>query len=210
MRRSRRGAERRCGAALSPPRPNRAPSGPRSHPGQRPPLPPGRPVGGKRSGSCGRALRRGLPALIATPAGNYSSPFNYLSCPAPPLLEPYGGRSAVRRSRCPARRRVPGSAPAGLRERLRGTGTGSGAGRAGTAGAGRRGGAPGGRGSAPVPSAVPSPGPCLCPVPAELGAAEAAPGSPRIRPRPRRPGRAPRSSQPPYLLTVELTAVFVS
>lgn len=142
MRRSRRGAERRCGAALSPPRPNRAPSGPRSHAGQRPPLPPGRPVGGTRSGSCGRALRRGLPAMIATRAGNYSSPFNYLSSPAPRLLEPYGGRSAVRCSHCPARR-VPGSAAAGLRERLRGTGTGSGAGRAGTAGAGRRGGGAG-------------------------------------------------------------------
>lgn len=75
-----------------------------------------------------------------------------------------------------------------------------GADRAGTAGPGAapavpggKGGALGGRGSAPVPSAV------LSPVPAELGAAEAAPARPdggaeprgekrpRVRPRPRSP-----------------------
>lgn len=76
-------------------RPRSAPPAPRSTgAGARPPLPPGpRRTGGRDApsgggghahgmGAAGRALQRGLPAAMATRAGNYSSPFNYLSAPS--------------------------------------------------------------------------------------------------------------------------------
>lgn len=93
-----------------------------------------------------------------------------------------------------------------------------GADRAGTAGPGAAPAVPGGKGGFREDAALPRfPPPCsprcprsserrrrprLAPTAARSPGARNGPGSD--------PGPAPRSSQPPYLLTVELTAVFVS
>lgn len=142
--------------------------------------------GGRGPGAAGRALRRGLPAMIATRAGNYSSPFNYLSSPAPPppaIRRQERGERLLRLSSpaaplgaafgaIPVRSTPAGAAP-GWR------GAGGGADRART---GRRWG--GLREDAALPRFPP---PCPCPVPAELGR------SPERRRRPRLAPTAARS-----------------
>lgn len=245
-------------------RPRSAPPAPRSTgAGARPPLPPGprrtggsgRPVGGGGGGThtdgmgaAGRALQRGLPAALATRAGNYSSPFNYLSAPssssradagagggrpggAAPLSagsgwSPGAGCPQSLPSPPPPGRGSPAPAPfaaprRAARHRRPLPGLDGGRHVGGPQGAG-------GCGSAPAPSAVPQPSPLPARLRSPQGSVPARPRSPhRSRPRPPRqrgaPGRgssapapplrplsppAPRSS--PYLLTVELTAVFVS
>lgn len=183
------GAERNAGA--EPPfssAESRAPAAlPRGTAAAAPPGTPRR--GGRGPGAAGRALRRGLPAMIATRAGNYSSPFNYLSSPAPP---PPAIRRQERGERLP--RRSSPAAPLGAAFGaipVRSTPAGA---APGCEGSGRRRGPSRDRrdreevGGLREDAAVPRfPPPCPCPVPAELGR------SPERRRRPRLAPTAARS-----------------